>query len=70
MGTKKLCRDEAKMALSWPTWRQDVFKMAKLEPKMSNLAQFGEHIGDVFLDLGGDLAETCENQKTTIVKHF
>ena len=53
----------AKMALSWPTWRQDVPKMANLEPKMGNLARFWEHPGDFLLDLGRDLAKTCENHK-------
>ena len=37
----------AKMALCWPTWRQDVPKMANLERP--------------FLDLGRDLAKMGEN---------
>ena len=49
----------AKMAPSWPTWCQDVPKMANLEVKMANLAHFWEH----FLDLGRDLAKNGENQK-------
>ena len=53
----------AKMAPSWPTWRQDVPKMANLEAKMANLAHFWEHLGDLFLDLGRDLAKNGENQK-------
>ena len=59
----KIAQVGAKMALSCPTWRQDVPKMANLEPKMANLAHFWEHLGDVFLDLGGDLVKNCENQK-------
>ena len=51
------------MAPSWPTWRQDGAKMANLEAKMANLAHIWEHLGDVFLDLGGDLVKNCENQK-------
>ena len=31
-----------KMALRWPTWRQDGAKMAKLRRKMANLTPFGE----------------------------
>ena len=46
----------AKMALSWPTSRQDVAKMAHME-------RFWEDLGDKFRDLGGDLAKTSENQK-------
>ena len=53
----------AKMVPSWSTWRQDVPKMANLEAKMANLAHFWEHLGDVFLDLGRDLAKNCENHK-------
>ena len=37
--------------------------MATLEAKMANLAHFWEHLGDVFLDLGRDLAKNCENHK-------
>lgn len=49
--------------LSWPTWCQDVPKMASLELKMmGNLARFYEHLGD-FLTLGRDLPKTCENHK-------
>ena len=36
----KIAQVGAKMALSCPTWRQDVPKMANLEPKMANLAHF------------------------------
>jgi len=38
----------AKMVPSWPTWRQDVPKMANFEAKMANLAHFLEHLGDLF----------------------
>ena len=47
-----------------PRCVQDVSKLANLEPKMGNLARFWEHLGDFFLDDGGDLARTGENQKT------
>ena len=48
----KMVQVEAKMALCWPTWRQDVPKMFNLEPKMGNLARFWEHPGDFFWILG------------------
>ena len=60
----------AKMALSWPTSRQDVAKMAHMEPKMGILRALLGGSWRLFLDLGGDLAKTSENQKTTIVHHF
>ena len=52
-----------KIALSWPTLRQDVPNMADLEAKMANLAHFWNHLGDFLLDLGRDLVKNCENQK-------
>ena len=53
----------AKMALSWPTSRQDVAKMAHMEPKMGILSALLGGSWRLFLDLGGDLAKTSENQK-------
>ena len=58
------------MALSWPTWRQDVPKMANLEAKMANLAHFWEHLGDLFWILGAILPKMAKTKKTTIVHHF
>ena len=60
----------AKMALSCPTWRQDVPKMANLEAKMANLAHFWEHLGDFFWILGAILPKTAKTTKTTTVEHF
>ena len=60
----------AKMAPSWPTWRQDVPKMANLEAKMANLAHFWEHLGDLFWILGAILPKMAKTKKTTIVHHF
>ena len=60
----------AKMALSWPTWRQDVPKMPNLKPKMGNLARFREHLGDFFWILGAILPKTVKTTKTTTVQHF
>ena len=57
----------AKMALSWPTWSQDVPKMTNLEPKMGNLARLWEHLGEFFLDLRRDLSKTGENKKKTSI---
>ena len=51
----------AKMALSWPTSRQDVAKMAHMEPKMGILSALLGGSWRLFLDLGGDLAKTSEN---------
>ena len=53
----------AKMALSWPTSRQDVAKMAHMEPKMGILSALLGGSWGLLLDLGGDLAKTCENKK-------
>ena len=53
----------AKMALSWPTSRQDVAKMAHMEPKMGILRALLGGSWRLFLDLGGDLAKTSENPK-------
>ena len=52
-----------KMALSWPTSRQDVAKMAHMEPKMGILSALLGGSWRLFLDLGGDLAKTSENPK-------
>ena len=60
----------AKMAPSWPTWRQDVPKMANLEAKMANLAHFWEHFGDLFWILGAILPKMAKTKKTTTVHHF
>ena len=60
----------AKMAPSWPTWRQDVPKMANLEAKMANLAHFWEHLGDLFWILGAILPKMTKTKKTTTVHHF
>ena len=60
----------AKMALSWPTWRQDVRKMANLEAKMANLAHFWEHLGDLCWILGAILPKMAKTKKTTTVEHF
>ena len=59
-----------KMAPSWPTWCQDVPKMANLEAKMANLAHFWEHLGDLFWILGAILPKIAKTEKTTIVHHF
>ena len=53
----------AKMAPSWPTWRQDVPKMANLEAKMANLAHFWEHFGDLFWILGAILPKMAKTKK-------
>ena len=53
----------AKMALSWPTSRQDVAKMAHMEPKMGILRALLGGSGRLFFDLGDDLAKTSENPK-------
>ena len=45
-----------KMALSWPTWRQDVPNMANLEAKMANLAHFWEILATFF----GSWARSCQ----------
>ena len=70
----KIAQVGAKMALSCPTWRQDVPKMANLEPKMANLAHFWEHLGNFCLHLGRDLAKNVENQTkyecTALLKFF
>ena len=58
------------MAPSWPTWRQDVPKMANLEAKMANLAHFWEHLDDFFWILGAILPKMAKTKKTTIVHHF
>ena len=60
----------AKMAPSWPTWRQDVPKMANLEAKMANLAHFWEHLGDLCWILGAILPKMAKTKKTTTVQHF
>ena len=60
----------AKMAPSWPTWRQDVPKMANLEAKMANLAHFWEYLGDLCWILGAILPKMAKTKKTTIVHHF
>ena len=60
----------AKMAPSWPTWRQDGAKMANLEAKMSNLAHFWKYLGDFFLILGLILRKKAKTEKTTTVHHF
>ena len=53
----------AKIAPSWPTWRQDVPKMANLEGKMPNLAHFWEHLGDFFCILGAILLKMTKTKK-------
>ena len=53
----------AKMAPSWPTWRQDVPKMANSEAKMANLAHFREHLGDLFWILGAILLKMTKTKK-------
>ena len=64
----------AKMALSWPTSRQDVAKMAHMEPKMGILRALLGGSRRLFLDLGRDLARMGENQKNndsiTLLKVF
>ena len=60
----------AKMAPGWPTWRQDVPKMANLEAKMANLAHLWEHLGDFFCILGAILLKMTKTKKTTTVHHF
>ena len=61
----KIAQVGAKMALSCPTWRQDVLKMANLEPKMANLAHFWEHLGNLFCILGAILPKMAKTKKTT-----
>ena len=60
----------AKIAPSWPTWRQDVPKMANLEAKMAYLAHFWEHLGELFWILGAILPKIAKTKRTMIVKHF
>ena len=60
----------AKMALCWPTWRQDVPKMANLGGKIANLAHFLEHLGDLCWILGAILPKMAKTKKTTTVHHF
>ena len=60
----------AKMAPSWPTWRQDVPKMANLGGKIANLAHFLEHLGDLCWILGAILPKMAKTKKTMIVHHF
>ena len=60
----------AKMAPSWPTWCQDVPKMANLEAKMANLAHFWEHLGDLFWILGAILPKMAKTKKMTTDHHF
>ena len=60
----------AKMAPSWPTWRQDVPKMANLGGKIANLAHFLEHLGDLCWILGAILPKMAKTKKTTTVHHF
>ena len=60
----------AKIAPSWPTWRQVVPKMANLEAKMANLAHFWKHLGDLFWILGAILPTMAKTKKTTTVHHF
>ena len=69
LGTK-MGQAGAKMTLCWPTWRQDVPKMANLEAKMANLAHFWEHLGDLFWILGAILPKIAKTKKTTILQHF
>ena len=66
----KIAQVGAKMALSCPTWRQDVPKMANLELKMANLAHFWEHLGDFLCILGAILPKMAKTEKTTRVQHF
>ena len=66
----KIAQVGAKMALSCPTWRQDVPKMANLEAKMANLAHLWEHLGDFFCILGAILLKMTKTKKTTTVHHF
>ena len=66
----KMGQVRAKMALRWPTSRQDVAKMAHMDPKMGILRTLLGKSWRFFFDLGGDLAKTSENLKTTIVHHF
>ena len=60
----------AKMAPSWPTWRQDVAKMANLGGKIANLAHFLEYLGDLCWILGAILPKMAKTKKTTTVHHF
>ena len=53
----------AKMAPSWSTWRQDVPKMANLEPKRGNLGRFWKHLGDFFWILGAILPKLVKSKK-------
>jgi len=66
----KMRKVGAKMAPSWPTWRQDVPKIANLEAKMANLTHFREHFGDFFWILGAILLKMTKTEKTTTVHHF
>ena len=60
----------AKIALSWPTWRQDVPKKADLEAKMATVAHLWEHLGNLFWILGAILPKIAKTTKTMIVQHF
>ena len=60
----------AKMAPSWPTWRQDVAKMTNLGGKIANLAHFLEHLGDLCWILGAILPKIAKTKKTTTVHHY
>ena len=53
----------AKMPLCWPTWRQDMPKMANLEPKIGNLGRFWKHLGDFFGILGAVRAKLSKTKK-------
>ena len=58
------------MPLCWPTGRQDVSKMANLEPKIGNLELFWEHLGDFFGILGAILPKLMKTSKARRVEHF
>ena len=62
------------MALSWPTWRQDVPKMSSLEPKMANLARFWGYLGDLLLDFVAILVKPAKikqnDDSTSLLKVF
>jgi hypothetical protein len=58
------------MAVSWPTSRQDVAKMAHMEPKMGILSALLKDLGDFFWILERILPKLAKTRKTTTVHHF
>ena len=66
----KMGQVRAKMALSWPTSRQDVAKMAHMDSRCASCERFWEDLGDLFWILGAILPKLAKTRKTTTVHHF